>query len=339
MFLLDISNHQGAFPVGRAVNEGFSAVFCKATEGVTYRDPRFDSFIPQVTAAGAIPGAYHFLRAGDGAAQARAFHTRIRSHGGPAGWLCACDNEADASWSTTMAFFAEWNRLTNHHPLIMYSGAWWWKPRGWNGSSLTQHLWHSRYVAGTGTATSLWAKAPTSWWAPGYGGWPTATLLQFTSTARVAGQLVDVSAFRGDRAALLHLAGVTRHTAPTPTRRQNMILVQVPSKPTIVATDWSTWHDESIPWEGSPSGTVQSMIADGVPLVRVMDTQMARILALPAPGVQPPAVVDASSIDLTAMAADVASMLAPQLRMVAQLADRLGAAGDALGTLNDQPAS
>jgi lysozyme len=218
IWLIDISNYQGNFNVAEAGREGYSAIICKATEGLTYQDPRFDAFIPQIKAAGLIPGTYHFLRAGDGAAQARAFHARVAAHGGPDGFLCACDNEQDANWAVTKAFFAEWNQLTSGHPLIMYSGAWWWSSRGWNGASLTPYLWHSHYVSGGGAGSALYAKVPESWWTPGYGGWSTATILQFSSSATVAGQQVDVDAFRGT---LDELRALT-HIASPPTSEDDM---------------------------------------------------------------------------------------------------------------------
>jgi hypothetical protein len=214
IWLLDISNWQTDFNIARAVGEGYSAVVCKATEGQTFRDGWFDRYIPAIQAAGAIPGAYHYLRAGDGAAQARAFHQRVAAHGGPDGWLIQLDNEADATWDTTVAWANEWRDLSGGHPFLMYTGAWWWGPRGWGGGELTTHLWHSRYVTGTGYGSALYEKVPDAWWTPGYGGWNTATILQFSATGLAAGQKVDVNAFRGT---LDDLRALTRAgTGPAP---------------------------------------------------------------------------------------------------------------------------
>jgi lysozyme len=215
IWLIDISNYQTGLDIDQAGREGYSAVICKATEGVSYRDPRFDTFIPQVKAAGLIPGAYHFLRASDGAAQARAFHARVAAQGGPGGFLCACDNEQDATWDVTREFYAEWARLTGGHPLMMYSGAWWWSPRGWPGASLTPYLWASHYVSGSGAGSALYAKVPASWWTPGYGGWNTATILQFSSSATVADQAVDVNAYRGTIAQLRELTSASGAIIPS----------------------------------------------------------------------------------------------------------------------------
>jgi hypothetical protein len=209
-WLIDISNHQGPFDVGRAVSEGYSGVWMKATEGTTFRDDRFDVFAGQVLASGAVPGAYHYLRSGSGRAQCDAFYGRIRDHGGPDGWLAACDNEADASWQTTVGFFARWRELAGDHPLFMYSGNWWWSKLGWNGASLTPYLWDSRYVSGSGYGSVLYGKVPEAWWKPRYGGWDTTTVLQFSASGRVAGREVDVSAFLGTTDDLWSLTGVSR---------------------------------------------------------------------------------------------------------------------------------
>jgi hypothetical protein len=201
-WLVDLSNWNAGVDVGQIAAEGYSAAICKATEGVTWRDGQFDTWIPRIAAAGMIPGAYHYLRAGDGYDQAHAFHDRIRDHGGPNGWIIAVDNEKDANLATTTMFVDVWNAITDGHPILMYTGSWWWTPRAWNGVDLTPDLWHSHYVTGTDLGSRLYEKVPADWWTPGYGGWPTATLLQFTSSGLVAGRPLDVSAFRGNRTEL-----------------------------------------------------------------------------------------------------------------------------------------
>ena len=250
-WVLDISNYQGSFDVARAAAEGYSAILCKATEGTTFRDSTFDRNLPLIMAAELIPGAYHFLRSSDGAAQARAFHARVAANGGPAGWLIALDNEADATWDVTCAWVTEWNRLTDHHPFLMYSGAWWWGPRGWSGAQLTPYLWHSHYVNGSDLGSALYAKVPGSWWSPGYGGWGTATLLQFTSQALVAGQKIDVSAYRGSVDELRQLTRPGPPPAPDPGPEQEQVPVgpswpgrHLRQPPIMRGEDVRTWQDQ-----------------------------------------------------------------------------------------------
>ena len=228
---LDVSNHKPwGFDFPRAKREGYTFCFTKATEGTSYTDKNWYNrgsdagYAVRIPEAGLIPGAYHFLRAGDGAAQARYFLTRVKDAGGPTGWVCSCDCEADASWDTLYAFYAEWQQLTGGHPLPLYTGAWWWNipARGWDAHKLPgglPWLWLSRYVAGSGYGSVLYEKVPTSWWTAGFGGWGQAQILQFSSSGVVAGtSAIDVNAYEGDVAALYALtrAGGTPPTPTTP---------------------------------------------------------------------------------------------------------------------------
>jgi lysozyme len=197
-WLVDISNWQSDISIEQIAREGYSACVCKATEGVMYRDPWFVTYLPRVRGSGMIPGAYHYLRAGEAARQARCFLDRVEAQGGPGGFLIQLDCESDATAEDVRQWAAEWNRLTGNHPFLIYSGAWWW-PRtgGLDGAAITPYLWHSRYVDGSDYGSRLYEKVPDSWWTPGYGGWDRATILQFSSRGLVAGRRIDVSAYLG----------------------------------------------------------------------------------------------------------------------------------------------
>lgn len=243
-WLIDISNHQPDFDVAAAVSEGYEAIIMKASEGTTFIDWTFSQHAAATINAGAIPGAYHYLRQGQGREQCDIFMRQIANMGGPNGWLVACDNEADADWDTTVAFFQRWSELTDH-PLMMYSGNWWWTERGWNGSSLTPYLWDSRYVNGEGYGSWLYEQVPDDWWQPRYGGWSDTTILQFSSSGLVAGQRVDVNAYRGTRDELLAL---TRGQPTQPT--------QPPSEGSS-SVDFNEWKNGTIgatppDWMGGP---------------------------------------------------------------------------------------
>lgn len=314
-WLADISNYQAGFDVGRAVREGYAGIIMKASEGTTFKDRQFDTFAGQVLAAGAVPGAYHYLREEDGAGQAEMFHARIAAWGGPAGWICACDNEADAEWETTSSFYARWSQLTGGHPLMMYSSGWWW-PSGWDGTVLTPYLWDSRYVSGSDTGSGLYAGVPESWWTPRYGRWPVATMLQFTSSALVAGRKIDVSAFRGTVDDLKGM--LTRSGGATVSRADELV---------------EAWDGgfETTASGGHCELTVRQKRADDF-MVAARES-LARLEAAPGGVV----VLDEASraAIVAAVADDVVSRISPALRGVTQMMDRLGAAGDALGVLND----
>lgn len=318
-WLIDISNHQGAFPVPQAVAEGYRGVICKTSEGTSYRDPYFDQFTAAAIGAGAVPGGYHFLRGGSGAQQARILYNRLRAHGGPTGFLAVCDNESDAGWADTVAFASEWAQISGGHPLIMYSGAWWWQQRGWPGADLTPYLWHSRYVSASGYGSTLYDTVPASWWTPGYGGWSTATILQFSASATVAGRSpIDVNAFRGT---IDDLRALTRPVAGG----TGMIGGPMAGE----TADWAASHVDS-PTPGPDMTGAHVALSEIWAIVQRLEQR-------------PPAAVTLTDDQVRTLrdglAGEVASLLAPQLRVVTQLAERLGDAGDTLGTLNDDMGS
>lgn len=183
--------------------QGYTFAAVKLTQGTGYERDMGDDWVRAVRAAGLIPGGYHWITRADGAAQARWFHAKVVQCGGPEGMLAQLDCEDDATLADIRAFNAEWQRLTGGHPLLIYTGGWWWRPRGWDGASLTPWLWDSHYLtADTDTIpddpAAFAARIPANWWTPGYGNWPAATFVQFTSRGD-AGTLannVDLSATR-----------------------------------------------------------------------------------------------------------------------------------------------
>ena len=321
LWIADVSDYNPDFDVERCESEGYSALIVKASEGSTWQAEHFNDFAYRVRRTSLIPGAYHFLRSDDGADQADLFHARIAYHGGPAGWLCACDNEADADYETTVAFYERWNELTDHHPLIMYSGYWWWQSRGWKATGLTPYLWDSRYVNGEGVASQLYTMVPDVWWTPRYGGWGRSTFLQFSDNATACGaHPVDVDAFEGTIDDL-------RKIARSGDMEQTDKLIVGPGK------DWRTvanvlddlsqlrcWEiGETVPGDYSPK--------PGSPYDRILtaaDKVNGADLASPK--------VNLTDADRAAIATEVADRIAAKLDSI--LAG-LGAAGDALGKLND----
>lgn len=72
---VDVSNWQGAINWGSVRGAGIEFSWMKATEGTTYKDPRFSANYLGAYNAGVIRGAYHFARPdlSGGAAQANFF--------------------------------------------------------------------------------------------------------------------------------------------------------------------------------------------------------------------------------------------------------------------------
>lgn len=59
---IDVSNHQGEINWRQVVDSGISFVFIKATEGISYTDPRYGRNHGGAKTVGLLRGAYHYLR-------------------------------------------------------------------------------------------------------------------------------------------------------------------------------------------------------------------------------------------------------------------------------------
>jgi hypothetical protein len=233
LYGIDLSRHNPTFDYARAHREGAAFIIHKATEGTSYQyEQVFHDRMPAIASSGAVPGAYHFLRSGDGAAQARYFYSVVApwlAH--PRGFLAQLDHEgADYDpkppLSVAYAFADEWARLSGGHPLTHYFPRWFWQKLGSPAQSRRAGpLWASPYITGSGTFDQLAGRVPATAWT-GYAGWPRPSIVQFTSSGVVAGAVgLDLNLFDGDQAALAALAGAptleddvpftcTQHTIP-----------------------------------------------------------------------------------------------------------------------------
>ena len=217
------ARYQGGLDVALLARQGYTFLATKATEGLGvvsvagFTAEQFTSrmltWVAQTRQAGMIPGLYHYLRTQDGAAQCDAFMRIVERAGGPDGLLIQLDCEADGYGPQMTAWTRRWNALTDRHPFLIYSGSWWWPQTGaFNGAGLTPYLWHSHYLSADADTipddpAAFAARIPVSWWAPGYGGWPRATILQFSSRgdAGSLGNNVDLNATPMTREQLLTL--------------------------------------------------------------------------------------------------------------------------------------
>lgn len=59
---IDVSNHNGPIDFARVAAGGVTFVYVKASEGSSYRDPRFTANVDAAHRAGLTVGAYHFFR-------------------------------------------------------------------------------------------------------------------------------------------------------------------------------------------------------------------------------------------------------------------------------------
>jgi GH25 family lysozyme M1 (1,4-beta-N-acetylmuramidase) len=211
---IDVSNYQGSINWTSVRNSGVQWAYIKATEGTTYKDPRFNTNYVAAYNAGVIRGAYHFARPGSssGAAQANYF----ASNGG--GWSAdnltlpgAVDLEAPPSgaacygltttqmrnWITD--FYNTYKAATGRDVVIYTTASWWNSCTGsWTGMASKSPLWIAHWGAAAPTLPAGWSSTTWTFW-------------QYTATGSVSGIAgnVDRDHFNGSRDRLLALANNT----------------------------------------------------------------------------------------------------------------------------------
>lgn len=196
----DASWHQGTINWQSVRNAGMDFAIIKATEGTSYTHTDwFETNWPRVHASGLVPGAYHFLRANQSPAQQADYF--VNTVGDFNGVLACLDVEtgADGGHPTSQNahdFALRFNQRVPNHPLIVYTGRWYWV--GVLGNPLDGAtigpLWHSAYTATPGST---------------YGGWPKFTFWQYTSSGTCPGipSPCDLNQFFGTNSDLLALTG------------------------------------------------------------------------------------------------------------------------------------
>jgi lysozyme len=126
----DLSHHNwdrsGSIDFAAAKASGLVGVILKATEGATYRDPRFTAALTQARQAGLLCGAYHFGTAADTDAQ---FVNFTKTIGDTDNLLLVLDFEAnEANLANSMAsdqaidFLARLATKSGRRPTI-YTGS------------------------------------------------------------------------------------------------------------------------------------------------------------------------------------------------------------------------
>jgi GH25 family lysozyme M1 (1,4-beta-N-acetylmuramidase) len=203
LFGVDVSEYQHLVDWPALAASGIGFAVCRASLGTGYTDPTFARNVPAARGEDLVVGAYHYLYPGDGALQADAF-LAVAWDGQPL--VCVVDVEQKGvSIDDLRAFSERFAEKVPNHPLVVYTGGWYW--RGHMGDPAGADLgplWESRYVQTGGAPDAVYAEVPAAWWTPGYGGWPQATLLQFSSAGHVPGVhgRCDLDAFLGDADAL-----------------------------------------------------------------------------------------------------------------------------------------
>lgn len=199
IFGIDISNNNGSdIDLSQVAAEGFTFVFCKVSEGNYFQDATWPHYRDAAKSAGLLVVGYHYAIAScDPASQVETF----KGNGG--GSVVMLDFEANSGgindyWALVNAFKAAGIAV-----VLSYLPRWYMQQIGSPDLATIPNVISSSYVTGSGFAIALYPGDDSDYWAPYCG--TTPTILQFSSSASVAGHTVDVNAFRGSRDQLAEL--------------------------------------------------------------------------------------------------------------------------------------
>ncbi|GAA3165842.1 hypothetical protein GCM10010486_35470 [Nonomuraea roseoviolacea subsp. carminata] len=179
---VDVSNWTGAVDWGAVTSGGGRFAYVQATEGVDYRNPRFEEQYGGALAAGLVRGAYHFAQPheSDGAAQAEFFLL----NGGAwksDGWTLpgvldlednpykdrngknACYGLSPADMVSWIKGFTDRYRQETGRRAVIYTTTSWWRTcTGDSAAFKANPLWLARWGADPGELPKGW-KRHTFW--------------------------------------------------------------------------------------------------------------------------------------------------------------------------------
>lgn len=220
----DLSHYDGDTPD----LSGLSFTICKATQGLHMVDPMHDQHVAQSKARGLVTGSYHFLEAGDGAAQAEFF---LAHTGADPVHLYAVDVEMYGTPETHPApadlveFHTRFHQVMPGRALLVYSYASFWHDAfgGYLLNCPHCRLWSSSLRPGIPQPGEVVGGYPQV-----YGGFPALTLHQYATSP------VDRDRFYGTHEQLMALASraaTTPSPQPAPTTGLEVDVIYVIEAP------------------------------------------------------------------------------------------------------------
>jgi GH25 family lysozyme M1 (1,4-beta-N-acetylmuramidase) len=229
---VDVASYQTPAQAGQS---GIDFVIVKATEGLSYVNPKCNAEYASAKKAGHLLGLYHYASGGDPVAEANYFIANIKNYVGEAVLALDWEQGSNAAWGNTgwaLKFAQRIHSLAGVWPLIYVQA-----------SAVAQ-------VASCAAYCGLWIAGypinADSWTVPSFmystGAWKSATIWQFSSAG------IDRNVFYGDAAAWKKLA--EPGTITTGTVSANKVTVKSKPKPAAKPKTWKdsrgvTWIAES----------------------------------------------------------------------------------------------
>lgn len=203
---IDVASHQhsggAAIDWQTVAASGQSFAFIKATEGTGYVNPYFSSDSSKASAAGVLPGSYHYAKPGNGDARSQArYYASTLATGAQPSLPPTLDLEENGGLSSDqlIAWVHDWvdeiTTLTGRDPIIYTYYSFWLQDMANTTDFADLPLWLAYY------GDSLPDPLP--------GGWSEATFWQYSGEGAVDGVYtnVDMNTYYGSDAQLQSLAG------------------------------------------------------------------------------------------------------------------------------------
>lgn len=195
LFLLDIASYQGGLRVEDVAAAGFGAVNLKVSHGLGVKSvhPDLPGWIRAARTADLEICTFHFLDgSASGAEQARHAYDRLSALDLTDRTAHQVDCESTASLNVLADYVTTITGLLRR-PVAIYTGDWWWKPRGWAGRPLSAFLWAAPNAGYLGH----YPGDESPHWAAGYGGWTDLAVMQYAVRPLPGGTTnVSMSAIR-----------------------------------------------------------------------------------------------------------------------------------------------
>jgi hypothetical protein len=188
IFYPDIASYDAGIDLA-----GSLSVCAKATQGTGYVNPYFAAFKAEASISGAFLFAYHFLEAGNAAAQAAACYRVV-------GKIPLMLDFEPATTRPTMAdatTFVDAYRKLGGVCWFVYLPKWYWASSPVNSVSLAPLISRGLLLVSSSYSSYTDASSGAGW--QSYGGM-TPTVWQYTDALSFNGMLVDFNAYRGTHA-------------------------------------------------------------------------------------------------------------------------------------------
>ena len=187
---LDLSHYQGTVDWNQVFQAGYSFAFIKATDGITYTDPMFQTNWNEASAAGLLRGAYHFFEPADDAQQqAENFLNAVSLGAGDLPPVLDVESTSTSSQVSTSAIIdgvAAWLQMVEEAAglaPILYTNSGF-----WNRLDTQQFGSYPLWIADYGVSSPT---LPT--------GWTSWTFWQYSQSGQIPGiqTSVDLDLFQG----------------------------------------------------------------------------------------------------------------------------------------------